>query len=68
MKEEIQEQLALTLARASAVVYGQVLSPAEMATLIDDLFATATPSFTPDGRTVLATLREEEIEKLFNKA
>ena len=68
VKEEIQEQLALTLARASAVVYGQVLSPAEMATLIDDLFATATPSFTPDGRTVLATLKEEEIEKLFNKA
>lgn len=68
VKEEIQEQLALTLARASAIVYGQVLTSAEMSSLIDDLFATSTPSFTPDGRTVLTTLRDEEIEKLFNKA
>lgn len=67
VKEEVQEQLALTLARASAIVYGQVLNPQEMATLVNDLFATCTPAYTPDGRPVLTTIREDEIDKLFNK-
>ena len=67
IKEEVQEQLALTLARASAIVYGQVLSAQEMTALIDDLFATTTPNYTPDGKPVLATIKEEEIDKLFNK-
>ena len=67
VKEEIQEQLALTLARASAIVYGQVLTPQEMTTLINDLFASTTPTYTPDGRLVLTTIREDEIDKLFNK-
>lgn len=67
VKEEVQEQLALTLARASAIVYGQVLNQQEMTTLVNDLFATLTPSYTPDGRPVLSTIREEEIDKLFNK-
>lgn len=67
VKEEVQEQLALTLARASAIVYGQVLSAQEMTALIDDLFATTTPNYTPDGKPVLATIKEEEIDKLFNK-
>lgn len=67
IKEEVQEQLAFTLARASAIVYGQVLTMQEMTTLIDDLFATTMPTYTPDGRLVLTTIREEEIDKLFNK-
>ena len=67
VKEEIQTILALTLARAAAIVYGQVLNNDEMSNLVDNLFACATPNYTPDGRTVLATIKEEEIEKLFSK-
>ena len=67
VKEEVQTILALTLARAAAIVYGQVLSNDEMSNLVDSLFACATPNYTPDGRTVLATIKEEDIEKLFSK-
>lgn len=65
VKEEIQTLLALTLARAVAIVYGQVLSNDEMANLVDSLFACSTPNYTPDGRAVLTTIKEEDIEKLF---
>ncbi|KAA6326630.1 DNA mismatch repair protein MutL [termite gut metagenome] len=65
VKEEIQSLLALTLARASAIVYEQVLSNEEMVNLVDTLFACQTPNYTPDGQTVLVTTKEEEIEKLF---
>ena len=65
LKEEIQNILALTLARAAAIVYGQVLTNEEMISLVDSLFACAAPNYTPDGKVVLATIREEEIEKLF---
>ena len=67
VKEEVQTILALTLARAAAIVYGQVLSNEEMSNLVDNLFACATPNYTPDGRTVLTTIKEEDIEKLFSK-
>lgn len=67
VKEEIQSMLALTLARAAAIVYGQVLTNDEMASLVDNLFACPSPNYTPDGHTVLVTIKEEEIEKMFAK-
>ena len=67
VKEEVQTILASTLARAAAIVYGQVLSNEEMSALVDNLFACPSPNYTPDGRTVLATIKEDEIEKLFSK-
>lgn len=67
VKEELQAILAATLARAAAIVYGQVLSNEEMANLVDNLFACPSPNYTPDGHVVLATIKEEEIEKLFAK-
>lgn len=65
VKEEIQSILALTLARAAAIVYGQVLSNEEMVSLVDNLFACPSPNYTPDGKTVLTTIKEEDIERLF---
>ena len=65
VKEEIQNMLALTLARAAAIVYGQVLSNEEMCSLVDSLFACPTPNYTPDGRVVLTTIKDDEIDKLF---
>ena len=65
VKEEIQNILALTLARAAAIVYGQVLGNEEMVSLVDNLFACPSPNYTPDGKTVLTTIREEDIERLF---
>lgn len=65
VKEEIQNILALTLARASAIVYGQVLRNDEMVSLVDSLFACPSPNYTPDGKIVLTTIKEEDIERLF---
>ena len=65
VKEEVQSVLALSLAKASAIVPGQVLTSEEMNNLVDGLFAVSTPNYTPDGKIVLAVVKEEEIEKLF---
>ncbi len=67
VKEEIQNILALTLARAAAIVYGQVLSNEEMVSLVVEtvFFACPSPNYTPDGKTVLTTIKEEDIERLF---
>lgn len=65
VKEEIQNILALTLAKAAAIVYGQVLTKDEMVSLVDNLFACSSPNYTPDGKVILTTIKEEDIEKLF---
>ncbi|WP_291529942.1 DNA mismatch repair endonuclease MutL [Bacteroides sp. UBA939] len=67
VKEEVQTILALTLARAAAIVYGQVLSNEEMDNLVDNLFTCPTPNYTPNGQIVLTTIKEEDIEKLFSR-
>lgn len=65
VKEEVQSMLALSLAKAAAIVPGQVLTNDEMNGLIEGLFSVSTPNYTPDGKTVLAVIKEDEIEKLF---
>ena len=65
VKEEVQSNMALTLAKDAAIVPGQVLTNEEMNGLVDGLFAVATPNYTPDGKTVLSVLQEDELEKLF---
>lgn len=65
VREEVQSLLALTLARAAAIVYGQVLSNDEMASLVGELFALPSPGYTPDGHVVISTIKEEDIHKMF---
>ncbi|WP_181215133.1 DNA mismatch repair endonuclease MutL [Phocaeicola faecicola] len=65
VKEEVQSMLALSLAKAAAIVPGQVLTNEEMNNLVDELFALATPNYTPDGKTVLSLLKEDDLEKMF---
>ena len=56
--------LALTLARQSAVPYGQLLSNDEMDALVNSLFACRDVYHTPDGHTILAILPQADIERL----
>jgi len=65
VKEEVQSLLALSLAKAAAIVTGQVLSNEEMNNLVDELLTSTSPNYTPDGKTALVVMKEEEIEKLF---
>ena len=64
-KEEIHHTMALTMARSSAIVVGQVLSTSEMTALIEELFACEMPAYTPDGKKVFTIIAEDEIEKRF---
>lgn len=63
--DELQHRMALTLARSASIPTGHVLSSKEMSALLDDLFATDIPNYTPDGKTVLAILPGDTIEKMF---
>ena len=65
VKEEVQSIIALSMARASAIVAGQVLSNNEMNALVDGLFSAPSPNYTPDGKTVLALMNDDDIEKMF---
>ena len=65
VKEEIQSMLALSLAKAAAIVQGQVLSNEEMNHLLDELLTSTSPNYTPDGKPVLVVIQEDELEKLF---
>ena len=65
VREEVQSMLALSLAKAAAIVPGQVLSPEEMNNLVDCLLTSTMPNYTPDGKVILSVLKEEDLEKLF---
>ncbi|WP_167604943.1 DNA mismatch repair endonuclease MutL [Maribellus sediminis] len=64
-RSKAKEQIALSLAKASALDYGMELKQEEVDHLIDNLFACATPNFTPDGKKVLTIISTEDIEKSF---
>ena len=56
--------LALSLARNATIPQGQVLGNEEMESLVNQLFACSNVKYTPDGKSVLCILPQQEIEKL----
>ena len=62
--EELHGMLALSMARHTAIDYGQVLTNDEMERLVNELFACANANYTPDGHPVLAILSQTDIEQL----
>ena len=65
VREEISSGIALSLARSTAIPYGQVLSNEEMENLMNELFACSNVNYTPDGKTILYILPQDDIEGLF---
>lgn len=63
---KVREQVAGSLAKASALDYGIELKREEADRLIDKLFACETPNYSPDGKKVLTIIPLGDIEKLFN--
>lgn len=63
--EEICEALALSLARRAAIPYGKVLSNEEMDHLMASLFSSSSSNHTPDGKTIITILTEDELDKRF---
>lgn len=62
--DEVNQSLALSLARNAAIPQGQVLSNEEMENLVNGLFACSNVNYTPDGKNILCILRQQEIEHL----
>ncbi|SHF10932.1 DNA mismatch repair protein MutL [Mariniphaga anaerophila] len=66
-KAKAKEQVAISLAKASSLDYGTELKQEEIDHLIDNLFACATPNYSPEGKKVLTIIPLEDIEKFFHK-
>ena len=62
--DEINHTIALGMARGAAIGYGEVLSNDEMEAVINSLFACSNCNYTPDGKKILAVMRQSEIEHL----
>jgi DNA mismatch repair protein MutL len=66
-RAKAKEQVAISLAKASALDYGTDLEQQEIDHLIDNLFACSTPNYSPEGKKVLTIQALDDIEKMFNK-
>lgn len=64
--EAFHASLATSLARHTAIDYGQVLSNEEMEQLVNRLFACSNVNYTPDGQPVLAILPDDDIDQLIS--
>ena len=53
--------VALAMARSAAISASQVLTPAEMESIIADLFRCAEPSFTPDGLAIMTVISHDDL-------
>ncbi len=62
---DYRHRIALSLAKAAAIVEGQVLTQLEMDVLISDLFKSTNPNHTPDGKVIIALLKQSNIAKMF---
>ena len=65
VKDRLHKAIALTMARAVAFVYGQVLSDDEIHILLQQLFLLPAHKYTPDGKLVYTVIPHAETEKLF---
>ena len=65
--QKVNEQLALTMARAAAIPYGQVLQNDEMENIVNSLFLCGNVNYTPDGHKILCILKQQEIEQMLGE-
>ena len=64
----IKDILAIAAANREVIPYGKSLTPEEMRQLIDSLFATNAPNFSPEGEPVIVIIGMDEIEKRFTNS
>ena len=62
----VSQSLHLSLARAAAIPYGQVLSNEEMESIVNSLFSCSNVNYTPDGKPILVILPQADIDGLFD--
>ncbi len=67
LKVERESIVARSLAKRSAIRAGTKLTSMEMNLLVDQLFASSNPNYTPDGRSTLVMLTLNKIKDFFEK-
>jgi DNA mismatch repair protein MutL len=63
--KKMMENVARSIAKASAIPYGKVLEIPEMRDLVDQLFACSNPNHSPGGKPVISIIQTGDIEKSF---
>ena len=61
---QIADTLALSMAKAAAIPYGQVLSNAEMEDIVNNLFQCENVNYTPDGKRILCIFKQADMEQM----
>ncbi len=64
--EAFHASLAMSLARHTAIDYGQVLTNEEMEQLVNHLFTCSNVNYTPDGQAILSILPDDDIDHLLS--
>ncbi len=62
---KVYENIALRVAQSAAIPYGKTMLQEEMDTLLAKLLSIPNPNYTPDGKTIIAVLNNEQLEKMF---
>lgn len=62
----INKHLALQMAKSAAIPYGQVLNNDEMENIVNQLFTSSNINHAPDGKAIVGTMKQEDIERLFD--
>lgn len=62
---DLRHHIALSMAKAAAIKVGQVLTQSEIEHLLSDLFKLSMPNYTPDGKTIIANISIEDLNRLF---
>lgn len=65
--KDLTDTLCLSLAKASAIPSGKVLSNEEMEHMFASLFSLPENNFTPDGQPILTLLTDDELAKRFRR-
>lgn len=66
-KVEKHDNLSRAIAKNTCIRYGKSLDPTEMKALLQSLFACENPLYTANGKYVMMTVENSEIEKFFRK-
>lgn len=61
----LMDHVCKTLASKSAIAYGKTLSPEEMASIYERLFACQSPSLSPNGKNTFSIIENADIESRF---
>ena len=62
---KVYESIALRVAKSAAIPYGKMMLQEEMDTLLSKLLCLPNPNYTPDGKTIISVLSNDQLEKMF---